>query len=708
MADPLDSIDPESLALARQHYGDDEIRQYLMEAAKDRAFRGGGTRRTDAGLEYARPNPSDLNWEGVNVKEGAPAWDRFLAGFKSGPEGRLNFYKNRYGEANVRTSPGGDLEFYKPETKQWHRVDEEGLSWKDLADLGGDVPELLGMMVAPALRGATTSSKFINALRTAGAGAAGGNIVRQTIGQATPGEEPVSLTDPLKAAAGAEALSYTPSARTVLHPSEAIIDYATRKARAAGNTDIAREGVELSQKTGIPLNLAEITQDPFFQTMLGFAHRSGFGQTPAREEALAKESAALAMFGRLLEKLGGKDAFTNPNYTEAATGAARTALKDIEDKLRGVNYHFMERPEGAVPSIPLTERMRYLKSLADRYRSMGSSDQIEKADEVERIIKQVPTNPAGQQLANPRLIQQMLQESGEEGFGNLPEKAFPRLAAMAGTKESRELWHATRQDLVEAAKTNPLAAKLLAARTRTGELLTQREALQKTPLLAFLNSKGMLDPIMKKGIVPAEDTIIPEMLGGMRSHKYSPGELSNMVRLLQGTNPEFADKMGQAVLADAVKSGFKSGNFSYKDAVAALPDISYLHALWEPGQPGLGLGVASDVQMMLKTLDRISKFGLGIPHSPGSTAVSIAGKLAEGEWGQAGKQAFMNMIYPVAVSKIAFNPKVREQLLTALTQGGQRPLSPFIARFLGQAPFAGAYEAGSSIQQRNQAGFGGP
>ena len=80
------------------------------------------------------PAPT-TNWEGTDVSTGAPAWDRFIAGFKSGPEGRVNFYKKRYGESSVRTSPGGDIEFLKPGTNQWAKVDEEGLSWKDLADL---------------------------------------------------------------------------------------------------------------------------------------------------------------------------------------------------------------------------------------------------------------------------------------------------------------------------------------------------------------------------------------------------------------------------------------------------------------------------------------------------------------------------------------------------------------------------------------------
>ena len=720
--------------LAREYYSEEEIARYRAEQARDVSLRNQARGRELAGGEAA---PS-TNWEGVDVSTGAPAWDRFIAGFKSGPEGRLNFYKKRFGESRVRTSPGGELEFYNEPTRKWTRVDEEGMSFKDLADFGGDLPELLGMMAAPALRatktfanllkaseGSRAQSRALRAATTAGGGAAAGNVARQAAGQATPGGEDVSFSDPLKAAVGAEAVGlyskFSPSlnvARAVAgRPTELsgvgswMESYLHRRLAQAGSSEVAMEGLRLSKQTGIPLNLAEITGDPWLKVLLGFAHRSGFGQELALKEAGEKQSAALAMFGRMMERLGGPEAFKNPNYTEAALGAAKSSLGNIQERLKKVNYGFLDRPEGGMPTIPLIERNRYLRDRVAYYRSMGEPG-APIAKELERLMQGTEQGAHGEVMANPRLMQQYLQDAGERGFGSLPEKEFPRLSAMAGTKESRDLWAATKQDLENAATANPTARALLEARTSTGELLAQREALEKTPLLAFLNSKGMLGDVMEGGKVPAADTVIPHLLNGMTSGKISPGEMGNMTNLMQHTSPEFVDKLAQASLAKAIVAGIKGKEFDYAAAVKALPDMHYLQALykdvWDPGQKASGIQVASDLKLLFRTIERISKFGLGIPQPPQTAALRMGEQVFKGDFQRVFMSALSKIILPRTLARVSFDPSVRESLLAGLQGGvGAAAQKSFLQRFGEQVVPALVYEGGSSVQQRNQAGFGG-
>lgn len=711
-----DVLPPEQLKAARQYYGDDEIRSYLNESARGLAYQ-----RQQRGKAWAgsQADLSNKDYRGVNLDEGAPAWDRFLAGFKSGPEGRYNFYKKRYGDANTRMSPGGEIEFFNPKTSQWHKVDEEGFSLADLADFGGDLPELIGMIAAPQLRGIKgiadvlqaggNAGKAARIATTPGGGAAAGNILKQTVGQAMPGDESVQFGDPLQAGLLAETANVGgPAIAAAGRPSQMAEGYVLNRLKKAGGTDYAREGLELSQKSGIPLNLAEMTGDDVIKVMLGFAQRSGFGQQLALEQDKAKQMASMAAFARLIERMGVPNAFGREDFAQPAAIAARRSLQDIENRLKGVDYKFLEDYAGATPNIPLTERNRFLQSRADYYRSMGDKQHIGVADELERLINSVPAGPTGDRLGNARLLQQLLQESGQEGYGSLPEKQFPLLAAMQGTKESRDLWKATQADLSNAAEGgNEIARRLLASRRETGELLSAREAMSKTPLLAFLNSKGVLPAIMKRGeATPGVDKAIPAILSGMRAKegelgKISPTEIGNMVKLMSVANPNIGTTLQHATIADAIKAGYvgsKRKGFDYNAAVKALPDMAYLQAM------GANMSTMADLKVILKTIDRIEKFGLGIPHSPGGTVISIGKQLSEGKISNAITQGLSQILIPRGVSSFAFNPESSTRLTQVLNQ---EPIkNSYWGKFYREALPALLYELGNSAPRENQASVG--
>ena len=152
--------------------------------------------------------PGGGGWDVVSAEEppdvetGAGFMDRVLASFKSNPESAANFYRTRYGQDNVRVE-GGEVQFKAPKTGRWTQADPKRLDWGDLADLVGELPELIGAGVGGVM-GATAGlptgpGAVATALGGAAVGGAGGNIVKQTIGALVPGGD---VETPLQRAGG--------------------------------------------------------------------------------------------------------------------------------------------------------------------------------------------------------------------------------------------------------------------------------------------------------------------------------------------------------------------------------------------------------------------------------------------------------------------------------------------------------------------------
>ena len=147
-------------------------------------------------------------WDVVSAEEppdletGGGFMDRILASFKSSPESAANFYRTRYGQDNVRVQDG-EVQFKAPKTGRWTQADPKRLDWGDLADLVGELPELIGG-AGGAIVGATAGlptgpGAVVTAMGGAAAGTAGGNIVKQLVGSLVPGGD---VETPLQRAGG--------------------------------------------------------------------------------------------------------------------------------------------------------------------------------------------------------------------------------------------------------------------------------------------------------------------------------------------------------------------------------------------------------------------------------------------------------------------------------------------------------------------------
>ena len=101
------------------------------------------------GNRYQDPNTGDfLDFHSVNndgtvrfkkvpvdTSTGAGFGERAMASLKSGPEGRRQYYEQKYGPGNARLSPTDPEEVEIKKNNQWMRADESGPGWATLPTL---------------------------------------------------------------------------------------------------------------------------------------------------------------------------------------------------------------------------------------------------------------------------------------------------------------------------------------------------------------------------------------------------------------------------------------------------------------------------------------------------------------------------------------------------------------------------------------------
>ena len=693
--DPLMQLAPEKLTLARKYYSDDEIRARL---------RGSGT-----------DTPPE------EQGAGAPWQDRLAASFKSMPEERVAYYKSKYPDL-VSVSPGGEILI------SGKSVNKPGLDWGDVAGLGGDIPELLGVV----------GGGIAGGVPGAAAGAAAGNVVKQAVGSMIPGDSSQDVVDRggevVKSAVGGAAAQALGGMRpSTLSPTGIIRDYTRKRMERLGTSEAATEAGQIAERTGFPLNVAEATNDPWMKMILGFAYRNAYGQEYAALDQAAKDRASLAFLKRMSGKLGQAGGFQNKDFTDAAANAARASVRDIEGQLAKVSkedYGFLAGPLGEQNTIVPTKHNQLIEATAKYYEGMQTQEGVQAAKQLRGMLRmpgrqQPPIAEAGLLPAdagstlNPRAVQEKLSAYGKDAFGNLPEDFYKQLKSANGRRLDKELWGALRDDLKDAAAAGDAgAAQLLKARGRTEELHTLREQLAQVPLLDFLRSKGMLNEVMAGGKPFAMETVGPAIVRGMRAapgepNWISPQEISNMTKLLSQASPSFADDFARMIVDNAVKAGKYSGGegirtarFSFEDAYKALPPPHYLQAIyqdtWNPGTRTSGIAIANDLAMLMKGIQRAQQVGLGIPQSPGHTVVGITGHLLEGNLGAAFKQVLAQVLFPKTVGTLAMNPGLRKEISGAVTAAPTAPAPGFLGRYIDKALPAALYEVGSAVQRQNR------
>lgn len=88
----------------------------------------------------------------LDIESGAPLMQRMAASFQTEPDAILKYWQNQYGADNVRSAKDGSLIVRMPDEASGGMkdvlVDERNLSTKDMSDLAGMFPEIVGAVLA--------------------------------------------------------------------------------------------------------------------------------------------------------------------------------------------------------------------------------------------------------------------------------------------------------------------------------------------------------------------------------------------------------------------------------------------------------------------------------------------------------------------------------------------------------------------------------
>lgn len=724
----LPGLEQEKIDAARQNgWSNQEISEYW-------------NRRAVGGVQDIQPAKppryGHLDEKNIDRTQGEDFWPRLMASFKSTPREKYNFWRKYRGDANTVLTPAGEI--LVRGGKGWRPIDEEGMSFADLADLAGDVPEVAMMMMT----GPGKNPGFWSGVGKMGVKAGLGNIIKQIGGAVAPGESDRSFLqrsgETINAAMGGAAsqllapyLNFGGVTGATLKGMGLLNNYISKRLQAMHQSDIFKEGQRLTEKTGVPLDLAELSQDPALKVAKGFGERSTFGQSLAQLQEKSKDSAALAYLQRLLGSLGGAGrSLEDRSLGEAASEAAGRSLADVQRGLKSASEQYFGFLQNAIGErqIPVNTYRETLLRQAKYYRSMQTSTGRQLADELEaaandmnldRAMNEVSSRPGS---LNARAIQEHLQNLGEASFGKEGPKFFRNMRLYGKNRELKELHEALRQDLVAAeeagGKARPPAKALRQAREAwEGEQSALRQ-LQDLPLLKFMESKGLLKPASYGETPPGYEHIEKYLVEGMKSGKISPSEISNMMNILSATSSEFPNQFTQGLLSNSIRAGFAAGkgrasSFNRDEAAKALPSPEMLQAiyggLWQPGQRTTGARISMDLQDLLSTLERSGAPGQGIPGAPHTFVVNTAAQIAsmkEGPIKSALKNIVSHYVAPRKALQFIYDPKRAEQIARELEGKSSSMPEGYLPKWARERLAPLIYESLSAAQPRNQPGAG--
>lgn len=725
-------LPPDRLQAAREAgYRDQEIRDFVQ---RQRMMKAGDfePRGEQKPFDY-------MGEQNVNRTQGEEFWPRLMASFKSTPRERYNFWKQYRGDANTVLTPAGEILIRGG--RGWRPIDEDQFTFRDLADFAGDVPEIAALMMRRPMVGSAMNPTFSSKLLDMGVKAGLGNVVKQIAGAVMPGESGRGLgaragevgqagVGGMAAQLLAPYLNFGGLTGGAFKGMGLLGKEIAKRLQAMHQSDTFKEGLAVQEKTGFPLDLAELSQDPALKVAKGFAERSAFGQSKAQLQEKAKDSAALAYLQRLMTQLGGEQGFGNQPLGEAASQAAGRSLADVQRGLASASDQYFGFLKNAIGErqIPVNNYREALLRQAQYYRSMQTSTGRELADELEaaandmnleRPMNEVSSRPAS---LNARAIQEHLQNLGEASFGKEGPKFFRNMRSYGKTRDLKELHQALREDLISAeqagGRARPPALALRQAREQWESEMDVLRQLQDLPLLKFMESKGMLQKAANGEPLVGFEHVEKNLLEGMRSGKISPSEISNMVKMLSAVNSDFPNQLAGGLLNSAIQAGKAAGRnrpagFSYEEAGKALPSPEHLQSIykdvWQPGQQTTGLRVGQDVTDLLKAIERSGASGQGIPGAPHTTLINIANQLLtmkEGPVKSALKSALSQIIAPRKIQEFLYDPKRARAIMEELNGQPDPFASGYLPRWARDQLAPLIYESTSALKPTNQPGYG--
>lgn len=590
-----------------------------------------------------------------DTSTGGSFHDRLRASFKT-PAGKLAFLQAQYGAGNVAVRPDGNVFFRK--SGRWIQFDPASMDLGDIADFAGDLPATAGAVFGAGISGGNPLA--------AGAGAALGNAAKQALAELVPGEAPRPWPERIAEAGGnfvAGAASQWLTNKAVgmfdrLRPR----NLAARQVIKSLDTPYAREGAQLSERTGVPLSLGQQTGNRLQLGMEGLARRNfvtadefkAFGDTQLNAAVSKLDDIMAGIHPREVGSIGYGSAVSNAfddALNKAVTLRRTQAAKD---------FGLVNDRVGARPLIRTDHFRATLEDVVRQHSGPGMPPASQKiAAEAKRILDGLGLVKEGVKGANKfrataQRVQKWLQAWGDAAEGS--GRVFVDLDTASERRIASQIRSAILRDLDDTAKETGLgrdvAQSLLQARKNYATLSQGIENLKQSVIGRYLGSD----------IARAPERVADLVM------RMKPTELHQTMKLLGRHDPDLVAKTRRYVLEQAMEKslpGHQGGQFSAAKFLNGLPKGDEQFNLLFGTSTSRG-----DLEAVTKVLQRIVDKG-GTEGSP-TAPLMMAWDLAKGVF-TLNPRAIAGIptavLAPKAIARAALTPQGRSALIT-LSQTG--------------------------------------
>lgn len=628
---------------------------------------------------------------GLEDKGGAGPGIRAAAGLKMTPEGKADFLRSRLGAENVAITRDGTIGFRTAPDQPFQMFDEQAFSLGDVADVSG-----AALQAAPAI-GATVATANPVA---AAAGGLAGNLLRQSVSAAMPGDDRMTASQRgLSAAldAGlAGAAQYGSNRLFGLRDAVRPHNVYAGRLGSLSNTRDAQAGRAAAQAVGEPLTIGQETGSRTMLLMEGLARRAPFSAEKVAQKDLAQAEAIKNRFGSIIESVyrGGDvgaeqaGAIVTRAYNGAVSGA-----RSARSRQAAIDFGRVDQLSGGAPVFGLSNTVRALDELIKEFDVPAlKNDTTQKTvrwlmQERQRIARRPPM-PDPSRLpgpANPNLamtgnqFQSLLSHYGKAATGTgrvIPDLKDANVDKMIAAR----IFGALNDDLEAAATGGGIAENvaqaLSAARSNWKTASGQIDEMTSTALGRMLGGK----------IEPAPEAIADKF------STMKPSHVRQVMGVLESADPSAANAIRAHYLGRILERSFAP----MERARAGAPEIL------SPNRLGTQVGKVGERARMMeivgprvtKDIDELMEYAGRVADRAGTDGSPTAPLLMALEAVKSGSAAIvmtpgamiasiLTVGAPIKVANAMTNPATRQAMLTLKRSPKWQKSSLAAATYLG-------------------------
>lgn len=327
------------------------------------------------------------------------------------------------------------------------------------------------------------------------------------------------------------------------------------KLKDAFDTDFARQGAKISEKTGVPLKASQLSDDPIVRILEKVAEGTGKGQRAAGNLEAEQIGKTLNYWNTAMKKISSM----RGDKGEIAKKIGQTFIRTLGDSSKGTgllgfrakqaanNFGAAHKAANGEKVINLNGFKDKALSIAFQWRNSGDVHKRRAAREIVGILRKLRSTGTGESVykVSPQKIQDMLEVYGGAAKGSgrlLTEKVDAKVQANLG----KALFSQLNKDLDAAIKSGAKGAnELKIARDNYKVNSEAIDKLTKTGLAKVFNMKDA--PATPEGIKKAVLNMQPE-------------EAKNAIQLMSKVDPQITGRIQRLGIEDLLtKAKFRTG-----------------------------------------------------------------------------------------------------------------------------------------------------